>query len=105
MANGSGYEKQSNTTRVICCASLPGDPVNLLNEQAIQGSVMNKFTDNDQNNKSVRQAMANNPVPSSSTLVSFGRGCHYSPKTGGANPSMIYLLHLVVQFIHLISQL
>ena len=48
--------------------------MNLLNEQAIQGSGVSEFTDHDHNSDSVRQAVANTPPSSSSTLVSFGRG-------------------------------
>ena len=92
MVNGSGFailflKEQTSTKRVICCALFLGDPVNLLNEQAIQGSGINEFTDHDQNNESVWQAMANNSLPSSSSLVSFRRGLPSLLKTGGLDPS------------------
>ena len=65
---------KSIATRVICCASFPGDLMNLLNEQVIQGSGVNEFTDHDHNSDSVRQATVSTPSSSSSTLVSIVRG-------------------------------
>ena len=59
-------------SHLLCLIS--SDFANLLNEQAIQGSGVNKFTDHEHNSDSVWQAMANTPPSSSSTLVSFRKG-------------------------------